>query len=128
MTHIFIKYGKRETSKIPKVIYIIGGFPGSLAGKESACNVGDPSSVPGSGSPPGERDKLPTPVFLGFPCGSAGKESACNVGDLGSITGLGRFPGGEGMATNSSILAQESPWAEEPDGLHFMGSQRVRHN
>ena len=67
-------------------------------------------------------------VTLGFPDGSAGKESACNVGDLGSITGLGRFPGGEGMATNSSILAQESPWAEEPDGLHFMGSQRVRHN
>ena len=24
------------------------GFPGSLAGKESACNAGDPSSIPGS--------------------------------------------------------------------------------
>ena len=23
------------------------GFPGSSAGKESACNVGDPSSIPG---------------------------------------------------------------------------------
>ena len=30
------------------------GFPGSSAGKESACNVGDPSSVPGSGRSPGE--------------------------------------------------------------------------
>ena len=25
------------------------GFPGSSAGKESACNAGDPSSIPGSG-------------------------------------------------------------------------------
>ena len=25
------------------------GFPGSSAGKESACNVGDPSLIPGLG-------------------------------------------------------------------------------
>ena len=31
------------------------GFPGSSAGKESACNAGDPSSIPGLGSSPGER-------------------------------------------------------------------------
>ena len=30
------------------------GFPGSSAGKESACNVGDPSSIPGLGRSPGE--------------------------------------------------------------------------
>ena len=30
------------------------GFPGSLAGKESACNAGNPSSIPGSGRFPGE--------------------------------------------------------------------------
>ena len=29
-------------------------FLGSSAGKESACNVGDPSSIPGSGRSPGE--------------------------------------------------------------------------
>ena len=28
--------------------------PGVSAGKESACNVGDPGSVPGSGKSPGE--------------------------------------------------------------------------
>ena len=33
----------------------------------------------------------------------------------------------EGMATHSSILAR-IPWAEEPGGLQFMGSQRVGHN
>ena len=30
------------------------GFPGSLAGKESICNAGDPSSIPGSGRSPRE--------------------------------------------------------------------------
>ena len=29
-------------------------FPGSSAGKEPACNAGDPSSIPGSGGSPGE--------------------------------------------------------------------------
>ena len=32
------------------------------------------------------------------------------------------------MATHSSILAWEIPWAERPGGLQSMGSQRVRHN
>ena len=30
------------------------GFPGSSAGKESACNEGDPGSIPGSGRSHGE--------------------------------------------------------------------------
>jgi len=34
----------------------------------------------------------------------------------------------EEMATHSSILAWRIPWAEEPDGLQSMGSQRVRHD
>ena len=33
----------------------------------------------------------------------------------------------KGMATLSSILAWKIPWTEEPGGLQFMGSQRVRH-
>ena len=32
----------------------------------------------------------------------------------------------KGMTTHSSILAQRTPWTEEPGGLQFMGSQRVR--
>ena len=32
------------------------------------------------------------------------------------------------MATHSSIFAWETPWLEEPGGLQFMGSQRVKHN
>ena len=30
------------------------GFPDGSDGKESACNVGDPGSIPGSGRSPGE--------------------------------------------------------------------------
>ena len=68
------------------------GFPDSSVGKESACNTGDPGSIPWFGKTRWKRDRLPTPVFLGFPGGSAGKESSCNVGDLGLIPGLGRSP------------------------------------
>ena len=30
------------------------GFPGGSDGEESACNAGDPGSIPGSGRSPGE--------------------------------------------------------------------------
>ena len=36
-----------------------GGFLGSSAGKESICNAGDSSSVPGLGSSPGEGIDYP---------------------------------------------------------------------
>ena len=32
------------------------------------------------------------------------------------------------MATHSSTLAWKIPWTEEPCGLQFTGSQRVRHD
>ena len=35
------------------------GFPGSSAGKESACHAGDPSSIPGSGRSSGEGISYP---------------------------------------------------------------------
>ena len=43
---------KQEIKK--KNLILIPGFPGGSDGKESVCNVGDPSSIPGSGRPPGE--------------------------------------------------------------------------
>ena len=35
------------------------GFPHSSVGKESACNAGDPSSIPGSGRSMGEETGYP---------------------------------------------------------------------
>ena len=32
------------------------------------------------------------------------------------------------MATHSSILTWRIPWTEEPDGLQFMGLERVGHD
>ena len=40
-----------------------------------------------------------------------------NAGDMDSIPELGRRLEEE-MATHSSVLAWESPWTEEPGGLH----------
>ena len=34
-------------------------FPGGSEGKESACNVGDPASIPGSGRSPDEGNGNP---------------------------------------------------------------------
>ena len=70
-------------------------FPDSSVGKESACNAGDPSLIPGWENPLKKRQATRSSTFglFGLPCCSAGKESACSVGDLGSISGLGRSPG-----------------------------------
>ena len=52
----------RSASKINFLFYLAqfttielgSGFPDSSAGKESTCNAGNPSSIPGSRSTPGE--------------------------------------------------------------------------
>ena len=53
------------------------------------------------------------------------KNPPAHAGDAGLI--LGWEDSLEGMATHSSILAWEIPWAEEPGGLQSMGSQRYIH-
>ena len=42
------------------------GFPDSSVGKESTCNAGDPSSIPGSGRSTGQG-RLPNFNIPGFP-------------------------------------------------------------
>ena len=43
---------------------VCGGFPGGSDNKESACNAGDPGSIPGLGRTPWRRKWQPTPIFL----------------------------------------------------------------
>ena len=67
---------------------------------------------------------------MGFPGDSVVKNPPANSWDprdAGSIPGLGRSPEVE-MATHSSISAWRIPWTEDPGGLQFMGSQRVRYD
>jgi len=80
---------------------------GSSACKESTCNAGDPSSIPGSIC--FRKDRLPTPVFFGFLGNSAGKKSTYIAEYLGSILGW-EDPLEKGMATHSSTLAWRIPW------------------
>ena len=47
--------------RISFIYYVLEllGFPSSSAGKESACNAGDPGWIPGSGRSPGEGNGYP---------------------------------------------------------------------
>ena len=66
----------------------MGRFPHSSVGKESACNAGDPGSIPGSGRSLGEGAMWETWVqFLGW-----------------------EDPLEKGKSTHSSILAWRIPW------------------
>ena len=69
------------------------GFPGGSASKESACNAGDPGSIPGSGRSPGEEIGYPL-QYSWASLVSRWQGIRLQVGGLGSIPGLGRSPGG----------------------------------
>ena len=101
------------------------GLPGSSAGKESTCNAGDPGSIPGLGSSPGERIGISlqyknTEAPEGFPGGLNGKESTCNMEDLGLIPGLGRSPGG-GCGNPLQYSCLENAMDRGAVGLQSMG-------
>ena len=46
-------------SQIINILSWVFGCPGGLEGKASACNVGDPGSIPGSGRSPGDGNGNP---------------------------------------------------------------------
>ena len=62
-------------------------------------------------------------IALGFPGASVVKNPPAKGGDSGLISGSGKSLETE-MATQSSILAWEIPWTEDPDGLQSMESQK----
>ena len=100
------------------------GFPGSSAGKESACNARDPGLIPGSRRSPGEGNGNP-------PQYSWASLVAQMVKNLPAkwetwVQSLGwQDPLEKGTATHSSILAWRIPWTEEPDGLESMGCKEL---
>ena len=85
------------------------GFPDSSVGKESACNPGDPSLIPGSGISNGEG--------IGYPLQYFGASLVAQlVKNLSAMWETWvRFLGWEGplekgMLTHSSTLACRIPW------------------
>ena len=65
------------------------GFPDSSAGKESACNAGDPGSIPGSGRSTEEGISYPLQYSRAFLLAQLVKNPPAALGDLGLIPGLG---------------------------------------
>ena len=79
-------------------------FPGSSAGKESACNAGDPDSIPGSGRSPGEG--LDYPLQYSWASLVAQMVKNLPAGREIWVQSLSwEDPLEEGKATRSSILA-----------------------
>ena len=69
---------KHHSSVIISTFAFSLGLPDSSVDKESACNAGDPGSIPGSGISTGEGIGYPLQYSWASLCGSASKESACN--------------------------------------------------
>ena len=81
-------------------------LPGNSAGKESACNAGDPGSIPGSGRSAGEGIGYPLQYSWASLVAHLIKNlPAGNTGELGSVLVLGRPPGeGKGYRLRYSGL------------------------
>ena len=62
--------------------------------KKSACNAGDPSSIPGSGRSLGEGIGYPLQYSWASLMAQLVKKPPAIAGDLGLIPTLGRSPGG----------------------------------
>ena len=95
------------------------GFHDSSVGKESACNAGEPSSIPGSGRSSGEGIGYPLQYSWAFIVAQLVK-NPLSIWETW-VWSLGwEDPLEKGKATHSSILSWRIPWTVQP-----MGSQRV---
>ena len=107
---------------------LVHGLAPGPEGKASACNAGDPGSVPGSGRSPGEGN--------GSPLQSSCLENPMDGGAwwaavhgvartrLSDFTVTFHFHALEKeTATHSSVLAWRIPGTGEPGGIPSMGSQ-----
>ena len=68
-------------------------FPDSSVVKESTCNAGDSSLIPGSGRSPGEGIGYPLQYSWASLVAQLVKNPSAMRIDLGSIAGLGRSHG-----------------------------------
>ena len=97
-------------------------FPGSSAGKEPACNAGDPGSIPGSRRSPGDRTGYPRQ----YSWASVVAQMVKNLPAMWEtwVQSLsGNIPWRRAWQPILVFLLGESPWTEEPGGLQSMGSQ-----
>ena len=90
-------------------------FSGSSAGKESACNARDPSSIPGSGSSAGEGTGCPLQDSWASLVAQLIKNPLAMWETW--VLSLGwEDPLEKGKATHFSILAWRIPWTVQSTG------------
>ena len=94
----------------PQGRHLAGNHEGSSVGKESTCNEGDPSSIPGLGSSPGEGISYPLQYSQASLVAQMVK-NACNDGDPSSIPRSGSSPG-EKNAKPLQYSCLENPHGE----------------
>ena len=101
------------------------GFSGSSDGKESTCNAGDLSSIPGSGRSPGEGIGCPLQYFGASLVAQTVKNPPATLETwVQSLDWEDTLE--KGTANHPSTLAWRIPRTEEPGRLQPMESQRVR--
>ena len=97
-------------------------FTDSSVGKESACNAGDPSSIPGSGRSAGDRIGYLLQCFWSSLVAQLVKNPPAVLEIWVQSLGWEDLLEKE-KATHSNILTQRIPWT-----IQSMGSQRVGHD
>ena len=98
------------------------GFPDSSVGKESACNAGDPGSIPGLRRSAGEQIGYPLEYYWASLVAQLVKNTPAMWETWVLFLGW-EDPLEKGRTTHSSILTWRISWTVE-----YTGSQRVGHN
>ena len=99
----------------------------SSAGKESACNAGDPGSIPGMGRFPGQGIGYPFQYSWASLVAQTVKNSPA-MWEIWAQSLDSEDPQRRAWQPTPVFLTGESPWTEEPGALQSMGSQRVGHD
>jgi len=109
---------------IPKKIWgwSVRCFTDSSVGKESTCNAGDPSSIPGSGRSAGDRIGYLLQCFWSSLVAQLVKNPPAVLEIWVQSLGWEDLLEKE-KAIHSNILTQRIPWT-----IQSMGSQRVGHD
>ena len=103
-------------------------FADSAVAKESACNAGYPSSIPGSGSSPGEGIGYPLQYSSASLVAHTIKSAHQKCGRPEFDPWIGKIPWRKAWQPSPFILPGESPWTEEQCGQWSMGLQRAGHD
>ena len=106
MSHV-IQHGKPNALNMEAPL--ISGFSDSSVDKESACNAGEPGSIPGSGRSLGERIGYPLQYTWASLVAQLGKNMPAMRETWVRSVGW-EDPLEKGKATHSSILAWRIPW------------------